>query len=79
MADQNELAVVLQRLIAMVSSVELMTGALAEVLVENGVIDRGVLLKGLIAKRAALDPKFSTGAFDAVIAALHPKPEGGPH
>ena len=55
----EELAAVLQRLIGMVSSVELMTTSVLEILVQNAVIDRDVLLKGLIEQRDNLDPKYS--------------------
>ncbi len=59
MMTNEELAAVLQRLIGMVSSVELMTTSVLEILVQNAVIDRDVLLKGLIEQRDNLDPKYS--------------------
>jgi hypothetical protein len=77
--DQKELAAILQRVFGMVASLELATAALAEVLVESAVVDRATLLKGLIEKRDALDPKFSKGSFDALIEKLAPKTEAGLH
>lgn len=76
---QAEVMALFQRIAAMVAGVEQATGAMLNVLVENGVIDRDVLVKGLLAKRDALDPKFSQGGFDNLIAALKPATAPGQH
>jgi hypothetical protein len=75
----EELAALLQRLIGMVSSVELATTSTLEILVQNGAIDRDALLKGLIECRDNLDPKFSKGSFDMMIEKLTPKAADGLH
>jgi hypothetical protein len=75
----EELATVLQRLIGMVSSAELATTSVLEILVQNAVIDRDVLLKGLIEHRDKLDPKYSKGSFDMMIETLTPKAADGLH
>jgi hypothetical protein len=77
MMDPEELAGVLHKLIGMVSSVELMTTAVVEILVQNAIIDRDVLLKGLLEQRDKLDPTYSKGSFDAVIERLSPKAAPG--
>jgi hypothetical protein len=63
----------------MVSGVELATTAVIELLAQNAVIDRDVLLKGLIEQRDKLDPKYSTGSFDMMIERLTPKAADGLH
>jgi hypothetical protein len=70
---------ILQRLIVMVSGVELATTAVMETLVENGVISRETLLRGLIEKRDKLDPKYSKGSLDMMIERLAPKSADGLH
>lgn len=70
--DEKEMAFIIQKLFGMVASVEQASAAVVDLLVLNGVIDRDILLKGLIEKRDALDPKFSRSGFDNLIAALAP-------
>jgi hypothetical protein len=75
----EELAAILQRIIGMVSSVEQATAASLEVLIEDGIINRDVLLRGLAKKRQELDPKYSTGMFDALIERLSTNRSGEIH
>jgi hypothetical protein len=57
----DELDVVIRRLIGMVSSLELATSSVLELLVQNAVMDRDVLLKGLIEHRERLDQNIRKG------------------
>ena len=75
----EEVAAVLQRLIGMISSLELATTSALEILVQNGAIERYVLLKGLIEHREKLDSKYSKGSFDMMIDRLMPKAADGMH
>jgi hypothetical protein len=63
----EDVATVLSKLIHMVSGVEQATAAVLEVLIENGTIERDVLLRGLAEKRRTLDPKYSSGMLDMLI------------
>ena len=63
----------------MVSGVELTTASILEILVQNAVIDRDALLKGLIEQRDKLDPKYPKGSFDMLIEKLTPKATDGLH
>ena len=72
MMDPEELAG-----IGMVSSAELMTASVVEILVQNSIIDRDVLLRGLIEKRDELDPQYSKASFDMIIERLAPKAAPG--
>jgi hypothetical protein len=75
----DEITLVLQRLIGMVSSVELATTAIVEILIESRVIERDTILRELAAKRDALDPTYSKGSFDMLIERLTPKSADGLH
>jgi len=70
---------IMKRLIGMVSSMELATTAVVEILVEEGVIDRDTVLRKLSAKRDTLDPHYSKGSFDMLIQKLTPKAADGVH
>jgi hypothetical protein len=65
--QSEEVAAVLQKLIHMVSGVEQATAAVLEILLEQEIIDRDVLLRGLAKKRQELDPKYSSGVLDMLL------------
>jgi len=79
MEREEQAAGIVARLFSMVASVELANAAVLEILVENGVIDREILLKGLIERRDGLDPKLPRSGFENLIDKLASKADPRSH